>query len=122
LGQYQAALAEADALGDTYPLRALAVALAGQDPQAALALVGKMDREVDKAEVLRAIAVANGDPDTFNQALAMAMAARLSGDSLAPAEASLALAQAFQAVNKSEAGAAFAQAYDIAQGISVKYK
>jgi hypothetical protein len=122
LGQYQAALAEADALSDTYPLRALAVALAGQDSQAALALVGKMDREVDKAEALRAIAVANGDPDTFNQALAMAMAARLSGDTLAPVEASLALAQAFQAVDKSEAEAAFAQAYDIAQGISVKYK
>jgi hypothetical protein len=122
LGQYQAALAEAGNLSDTYPLRALAVALAGSDPQAALALVDKMDREVDKAEALRAIAAATGDADTFNQALAMALAARLSGDALAPAQASLALAQAFQAVDKSEAEAAFAQAYDVAQHISVKYK
>jgi hypothetical protein len=122
LGQYQAALAEAGNLGDTYPLRALAVALAGSDPQAALALVDKMDREVDKAEALRAIAAATGDPDTFNQALAMALAARLSGDALAPAQASLALAQAFQAMDKSKAEAAFVQAYDAAQHISVKYK
>jgi hypothetical protein len=122
LGQYQAALPEAGNLSDTYPLRALAVAMAGSDPQAALALVDKMDREVDKAEALRAIAAATGDPDTFNQALAMALAARLSGDALAPAQASLALAQAFEAVDKSEAGIAFAQAYDVAQHISVKYK
>jgi hypothetical protein len=122
LGEYQAALTEADKLSDTYPLRALAVALAAHDPQAALALVDKMDREVDKAEALRAVAAASGDPDTFNQALAMALAARVSGDALAPAQASLALAQAFLPVDKSKAEAAFAQAYDVAQRISVKYK
>jgi hypothetical protein len=121
LGQYQAALAEADNLSDTYPLRALAVALAKHDAEAALALVDKMDREADKADALRAIAAATGDPDTFDQALAMALAARVSGDALAPVEASLALAQTFQAIDKSRAEAAFAQAYEIAQTIMVKY-
>lgn len=121
LGQYQAALAEADNLGDTYPLRALAVALAEHDAEAALALVDKMDREADKADALRAIAAASGDPDTFDQALAMALAARVRGDALAPVEASLALAQTFQAIDKSKAEAAFAQAYEVAQNIMIKY-
>jgi hypothetical protein len=121
LGQYQAALAEADNLSDSYPLRALAVALAGHDPQAALTLVDKMDREADKADALRAIAAATGDPDTFNKALAMALAARVSGDPLAPVEASLALAQTFQAIDRSQSEAAFAQAYEVAQTIMVKY-
>jgi hypothetical protein len=121
LGQYQAAQAEADNLSDTYPLRALAVALAGQDAEAALALVDKMDREADKADALRAIAAATDDSDTFNKALAMALAARASGDPLAPAEASLALAQTFQAIDKSQAEVAFAQAYEVAQTIMVKY-
>jgi hypothetical protein len=121
LGQYQAALAEADNLGDTYPLRALAIALAEHDAEAALALVDKMDREADKADALRAIAAATGDPDTFDKALAMALAARVRGDALAPVEASLALAQTFQAIDESKAEAAFAQAYEIAQTIMVKY-
>jgi hypothetical protein len=121
LGQYQAALAEADNLSDTYPLRALAVALAEQDAEAALALVDKMDREADKADALRAIAAATGDPDTFDKALAMALAARVRGDALAPVEASLALAQTFQSIDESKAEAAFAQAYEIAQNIMIKY-
>jgi hypothetical protein len=121
LGQYEAALAEADNLSDTYPLRALAVALAEQDAQAALGLVDKMDREADKADALRAIAAATGDPDTFDKALAMALAARVRGDALAPVEASLELAQTFQAVDESKAEAAFAQAYEIAQNIMIKY-
>jgi hypothetical protein len=96
-------------IGDTSPLRALAVAWAETDPRAALQVVDLMDREVDKAEALRAIAAASGDSAIFEQALAMA--ARVSGDALAPAQASLSLADA-----------AFAQAYDIAQRISTKYK
>ena len=38
------------------------------------------------------------------------------------AEASLALAEAVLPADRDKAGAAFAQAYDIAQQISIKYK
>jgi len=55
-------------------------------------------------------------------ALAMAFAARVRGDPLAPAEASLALAQAMLPVNQAMARAAFAQAFEVAQKIAVKYK
>jgi hypothetical protein len=122
LGQYRAAAAEADNLSDTYPLRALAVAWAGEDPQSALALVDKMEREADKAEALRAIAAASGDQATFERALGMALAARVSGDALAPAEASLDLARTFKPTDKARAEAAFAQAYDAARRISIIYK
>jgi hypothetical protein len=122
LGQYQAGFDVAGELGDTYPLRALAVAWAKSDPQAALHVVDLMDREVDKAEALRAIAAAGGDSAIFEQALAMALAARVRGDTLAPAQASLALAEAVLPADQGQAAAAFAQAYDIAQRISTKYK
>jgi hypothetical protein len=122
LGQYQAAAAEAGNLSDTYPLRALAVAWAGEEPQSALALVDKMEREDDKAEALRAIAAATGDQAIFERALGMALAARVSGDALAPAQASLALAETFKLTDKARAEAAFAQAYDAAQRISIIYK
>ncbi len=122
LGQYQAAFEAAEGLSDTYPLRALAVAWAESDPQKALAVVDLMDREVDKAEALRAIAVATGDEATFERALNLALAARVSGDALAPAEASLVLGKAFNAIDATRAEAAFAQAYEVAERISTKYK
>ena len=122
LGQYQAAFDVAEELSDTYPLRALAVAWAESDPQSALAVVDAMDREADKAEALRAVAVAVGDDPTFERALGLALAARVRGDALAPAEASLALAQVFYPTDKANAEAAFAQAYDVAQQISIIYK
>lgn len=122
LGQYQAAFDVAGELSDTYPLRALAVAWAETDPQSALAVVDAMNREADKAEALRAIAVAIGDDPTFERALGMALAARVRGDTLAPAEASLALAQVFYPIDKAKAEAAFSQAYDTAQRISIIYK
>ncbi|MCX6030921.1 MAG: hypothetical protein NT169_16695 [Chloroflexi bacterium] len=108
------------ALKDTYPLRGLAVALAQSDPNAALALVEKMEREADKAEPLRAVAAATGDAAFFDRALSMALAARVRGDALAPAEASLALAR--QAKVKAEIERALTQALDAAQKITVKYK
>jgi hypothetical protein len=122
LGQYQAAFDTAGELGDTYPLRALAVGWSEVDPQSALAVVDMMDREADKAEALRAIAVATQDDAIFERALGMALAARLSGDALAPAEASLALARAFYPTEEAKAEVAFAQAYDVAQRVSTKYK
>jgi len=122
LGQYRAAFEVAEELRDTYPLRALAVAWAETDPQAALAVVDMMDREADRAEALRAIAVVTGDDDVFEQALGMALAARVRGDALAPAEASLGLAQDFELIDAAKAEAAFNQAYDVALGISTRYR
>jgi hypothetical protein len=122
LGRYQQAAESAENLSDAYPLRDLAVALAESDPDAALAVVDLMTEEADKAEALRAIAVATGDDEQFERALNLALAARVRGDSLAPVEASLALARAFEGVDSDKAGAAFAQAYEIAERISTKYK
>jgi hypothetical protein len=122
LGQYQAAFEAAEGLSDTYPLRALAVAWAETDPQAALAVVDLMDREADKAEALRAIAIATGDEAHFERALSLALAARVRGDALAPAEASLDLAKAFASIDKTKSEAAFAQAYQVAERISTRYK
>ena len=122
LGQYQAALEVAEELSDTYPLRALAVAWSETDPQAALAVVDMMDREADKAEALRAIAVVTGDDDLFERALGMALAARVRGDALAPAEASLALGRDLELIHADKTDAAFDQAYAVALGISTKYK
>lgn len=120
LEQVEAALAEAENLNDGYPLRALGVALAGQQPEAALALVEMLDREVDKSEVLTAVAQATGDRDIFERALGMALAARVRGDALAPVEASLKLARGFTAGDSAKAEAAFSQAYDTALRISIK--
>jgi hypothetical protein len=122
LGQYQAAFEAAVDLKDTYPLRALAVAWAESDPEAALAVVELMDEEADKAEALRAIAVATGDDAIFERALNLALAARVRGDSLAPVEASLKLAQAFNPIDTTKSEAAFSQAYAIADRISTRYK
>ena len=52
----------------------------------------------------------------------LALAARVRGDALAPAEASLALARAFNPIDMAKAEAAFAQAYEVAERISTKYK
>jgi hypothetical protein len=122
LGEYEAALEAAEGLSDTYPLRALAVAWADTDPQAALVVVDMMDREVDRAEALRAVAIATGDDDVFERALGMALAARVRGDALAPAEASLDLARDFEQFDVAKAEAAFEQAYEAALGITTKYK
>lgn len=120
LGQYQAAWAEAGALKDTYPLRLLGVAWAETDPQAALAVVDKLDREADKAAVLREIARVTGDEGHFERALGMALAARVRGDVLAATEASLALGAAFETIDPAKAEATFNQAYEAAQQISIK--
>ena len=122
LGHYQTALDYAEGLSDTYPLRALAVAWAKTDPQAALAVVDMIDREADKAAAMRAIAAVTNDAAHFDRALNLALAARVRGDALAPAEASLGLADTFSSIDTAKAEAAFTQAYDIAQQISIKYK
>jgi hypothetical protein len=120
LGDYEAASQLAGDLGDTYPLVELAVRLAETDPQAALALVDKMDREADKAVALQAIAKASQDQPLIEQAQGMALAARVRGDSLAPAQALLDLAQALWTVDTTHAEAVLQQAYEAVQRIATK--
>ena len=120
LGDYKAAQQLAGELGDPYPLVDLSVALAEKDAQAALALVDQMDRESDKAIALQAIALASLDQTLIEQAQGMALAARVRGDSLAPARASLGLAQALRTVSKTDAQAVLQQAYEAAQRIAIK--
>ncbi len=120
LGDYETASQLAGDLGDAYPLVELAVALAETDPQAALALVDKMDREADKAIALQTIAVVSQDQTLIEQAQGMALAARVRGDSLAPAQASLDLAQALWVVDITNAKTVLQQAYETAQRIATK--
>ena len=120
LGDFEAASQLGGELGDTYPLVELALSLAGTDAQAATALLDEMDREADKAVVLQAIAIASQDQTVIEQAQGMALAARVRGDSLAPAQASLDLAQALWTVNETDAQAAFQQAYEATQRIAIK--
>ncbi len=119
-GQYQEAWQIAEGLGDGYPLVALGTAWAEQDPQAAAQVLDALSREVDKAEVWRAIAVATGQQDHFQSALGMALAARVRDDALSPVQASLDLAGAFVSdLQKFES--ALNQAYDAAQSINIIY-
>ncbi len=120
LGETESALQVAADLGETYPLVDLAVHLSASNPQAALALVEQMKRESDKAIALQAIAVASQDPSLIEQAQGMALAARVRGDSLAPAQALLDLANALLEVDVKYAEAAFRQAYEAAQRIATK--
>ena len=114
LGDYKIASQLTGDLGDAYPLVELALALAEKNPQAALALVDEMDREADKAIVLQAVAVASQDQELIERAQGMALAARVRGDSLAPAQALLDLADA------TGVETVLAQAYEAAQRITTK--
>jgi hypothetical protein len=124
LGQTQAAWEAAsseDGLYDTYPLSQLAVELAATDPETASEILESMDREVDKARVLTALAVSSQDEAVFERALGMALAARVSGDVLAPYRASIHLAQGMQMAGRPEqALAAYQQALEIASRIPIK--
>lgn len=120
VGEYEAASQVAGELGEAYPLVELAVSLAEADPQAALALVEQMSREADKAAALQAVAVASQDLALIEQAQGMALAARVRGDALAPAQASLDLAEALWTVDVTNAEAALRQAYEAAQRIAIK--
>ncbi len=119
LDQAQAALL-ANPPKDGYPLVGLTWALAGSDPQAALALVEQMPREADRSAALNAIALQTGDPAIFERALGMAQAARVRSDPLAPARASLDLALAFIPTDPVKARLALEQAYQIALAIPIR--
>jgi len=120
LGEYDGATRLAGDLGDDYPLVELAVKLAVSDQEASLDLVDEMDREVDKAVVLQAISVLSEDQELIGLAQGMALAARVRGDSLAPVQASLDLAQALWTVSGTDAQAAMQQSYEAAQRIAIK--
>jgi hypothetical protein len=120
LGQYPSAWEQAAGLKDTYPLAALGMAWAKTDPKSAEQVLDKLDREADKAVVLRQLAVESGDQETFERALGMALAARVRGDALAPARASLELAVQFLFSAPEKAQAALNQAYEVTQKISIK--
>lgn len=125
LGSYEAAwqvvqAGEGVKLSETSPLKDLALALADSDPQKAMLVLDELDSEADKAPVLAALARATGDPELFDRALGMALAARVRGDTLAPAEASLALAQEVENLGAEYVQLAVQQAFEAAESISVK--
>ncbi len=120
LGEFSQAAREGGKLGDSYPLVGLVAGLAKGDPQAASSLAGAITSPADKAAALRVIAAATGDPALFKRALDTALAARVSGDALSPARASLDLANAFWQINPGEAGSALRQAVEAALRISVQ--
>jgi hypothetical protein len=118
LGNYQQAWEEAAALKEPYPLVELGVAWAQTDPVSAAQVLDKLVREADKAIVLRALAAGTGDPEFFERALGMAQAARVRGDALAPAQATLDLF--LIASTPEQRQAALEQAYAITQKIAIK--
>lgn len=120
LSQYSAAWEAASGLGEAYPLVELALGWASQDPQAALAVVEGMTREVDKAQALREIALATGDDALFERALAMALAGRVRGDPLSPSVLSLLLGEGFFSAEADKTDLALAQAYEAALRIAIK--
>jgi hypothetical protein len=119
-GRYQEAWGYAEDLRDGYPLVALGTAWAESDPQAAAQVLDELSREADKAQVLRAIALATGTQEDFERALDMALAARVRGDDLSPVQASIDLALAF-ADSPARFEAAMSQAYEAALKINIKY-
>ena len=120
LGDLETAWTVSELVQDAYPLVGLAQVLAVSDPGRALEVMERMDREAEKAEALWAIAAATGDEALFERALGMALAARVRGDALNPVEASLKLALTFAEQEPDWAEAAFLQAYEAAERISVK--
>jgi hypothetical protein len=122
LGDYTSAVESSTELSDKYPLVKLVDHLAEENVQAALPLVDLMDREADKAQALRSLAVVSGDQNIFERALSMAEAARVRGDNLAPSLASLFLGLDLLDSQSDWAELAFTQAYDIAWRMIIKYE
>ncbi len=120
LDQYQSAWDLAENLKDPYPLVELGAAWAEIDPNSAVQTLDLLEREEDKAVVLRELASATGDPDFFQRALGMAKAARVRGDALAPARASLELALEFITSIPENALAALEQALEVTENIAIE--
>jgi hypothetical protein len=124
---FQSAAALADELQDTYPMQELAVAWARIDSDQALAIVDKIQRDVDRAAALREVSVILAASDkgkagaVFDRALAAATSMRRAGDSFASAEALRQLGEAWAPIDKDKAAQAFAAAFESAKRVSVKY-
>ncbi len=122
LGESERAINLAPELADRYPLVKLVELGAEENPDRFIPIVDLMDREVDKAQALRALAVSTGDQELFQRALSMALAARVRGDSLSPSMASLALGLDYIRINPELANQAFNQAFEIARRIVIVYE
>jgi hypothetical protein len=120
LQQYQAAWEAAADLKEAYPLVGLGIAWLKSEPSMADAILERLSREADKSAVLNALAAYTGDANTFERALGMALAARVPGDALAPAEASMALGLNFLTSSQANFQTALEQAYQITERISIK--
>lgn len=121
LGDYTRGWEIASDLADKYPLVGLALAEMPANSQEALQAVELLEKEADKAKVLLAASVLNPqETELFERALNMALAARVRGDSLSPARASLDLATGLQITNPELSAQAFSQAYEAALKVAVK--
>ena len=122
LEEYDNAIELAPELSDKYPLVQLVEKLPGQNFEAALSLIDLMDREADKAQALKALAVSSGDSQIIERALSMALAARVRGDNLAPSLASLKLGMEIFENYPELAKDAFTQAFEIAWRMLIKFE
>lgn len=124
---FQDAFALADQVEGAFVLRDLAIARAEIDPQAALAVVDKLDDNADKAAALQAIALQLAKTDkaasaqVFDRAVNVAKSIRVLGDSFAAARALTSLASSYSSIDAARANAAFALALDVAKKVNVKY-
>lgn len=114
------AFEEASNLQNHYPLVALGSALAPNRPGLALEIVDLLEREADKSLLLTAIFASSKERDLFERASGMAIAARVRGDALSPARASLELARAAALIDPYLARQALMQAQEAAERISTK--
>jgi hypothetical protein len=120
LGETARAWEATPVLQDHYPLLGLGKALAGSQPAQVLEIVELLDREADKSALLNALVAHNGDPELFERAMGMAMAARVRGDALAPVNAALDLAYSATPFDRVLARQALLQAKQAAERISIK--
>lgn len=124
---FQDALALAEQVEGTFVLRDLAIAWTEVDPQAALALVDKLEDNADKAAALQVIALQLAKTDkaasaqVFDRAMNVAKSIRVLGDSFAAARTLTSLASSYATIDPTRANAAFALALDVAKKVNVKY-
>ncbi len=124
---FQEAAALAEGLHDVYALRDLTIAWAAIEPAQALALVDKMDREVDRAQALLAIALALAPSDRaqanamFERAIKQAQTARARGDAFAATELLRELSLRYSTIDAALAAKAFSAAIESADKVTTGF-
>lgn len=120
---YEEAFALAGDLRETFPLRALAVAWAEVDPQAALNVVDQLNQPVDKVAALWAVAQRNpaSADEIYDRMLEQARGSQRAGDPLAVSRALLDLAERLAPLDAQRAARLYAEALDAAELISTRY-